>query len=120
MLRRVTIHGIPCVPDAAQQDFKTSHELGFEWHVRQQAAFQRYTDNGVSKTINLPNGASAADGASAYRLAGALGCLGIPPFRDGCKGEQGLNVGVGAKKDKAAAAPPMAAPGSKPRPHSLN
>jgi len=118
--RRGTLHGIPGVPEPAQHIFKTSHEIGFEWHVRHQAAFQRSTDNGVSKTINLPNGASEADVAAAYRLAWELGCLGITVFRDGCKGEQVLNVGVGAKKEKAAAAaPPMAAMVIKPRPHSL-
>src|SRR2546422_10163329 len=106
MLRRVTIHGIPCVPDAAQQDFKTSHEIGFEWHVRHQAAFQRSTDNGVSKTINLPNGASEADVASAYRLAWELRDLGITVVRDGCKGEHVLDRRGGAKKDKAAPHPP--------------
>src|SRR5499426_3885133 len=117
--RRGSLHGIPGVPDDAAQIFKTSHEIGYEWHVRHQAAFQRYTDNGVSKTINLPNGASEADVASAYRLAWELGCLGITVFRDGCKGEQVLNVGVGAKKEKAAAAVPMATTVIKPRPHSL-
>src|SRR5437870_8602783 len=117
--RRGTIHGIPGVPEAAQQVFKTSHEIGFEWHVRHQAAFQRSTDNGVSKTINLPTGASEADVASAYRLALELGCLGLTVFRDGCKGEQVLNVGVGAKKEKPAAATPMAATVLKPRPISL-
>src|SRR5438876_4706167 len=118
--RRGSLHGIPGVPEEAARVFKTSHEIGYEWHVRHQAAFQRSTDNGVSKTINLPNGASEADVASAYRLAWELGCLGITVFRDGCKGEQVLNVGVGAKKDKAApAAPPMAAMVIKPRPHSL-
>src|SRR5262249_16042982 len=100
--RRGTLHGIPGVPDAAQQVFKTSHEIGFEWHVRHPDALPRYTDNGVSKTINLPNNASEADVAAAYRLAWELGCLGITVFRDGCKGEQVLNVGVGAKKEKAA------------------
>jgi ribonucleoside-diphosphate reductase alpha chain len=117
--RRGTIHGIPGVPDTAQQVFKTSHEIGYEWHVRHQAAFQRYTDNGVSKTINLPNGASEADVASAYRLAWELGCLGITVFRDGCKGEQVLNIGVGVKKDKAGPAAPMATMVIKPRPHGL-
>src|SRR5262249_61433385 len=63
--RRGTLHGIPGVPEQAQHVFKTSHEIGFEWHVRHQAAFQRSTDNGVSKTINLPNRASEADGATA-------------------------------------------------------
>src|SRR5216117_2213951 len=107
--RRGTIHGIPGVPEAAQQVFKTSHEIGFEWHVRHQAAFQRSTDNGVSKTINLPNSASEEDVARAYRLAWELGCLGITVFRDGCKGEQVLNVGVAAKKSKSAGAAPMTA-----------
>src|SRR5215467_14235312 len=118
--RRGTLHGIPGVSEDAARVFRIAHDIGFEWHVRHQAAFQRSTDNGVSKTINLPNASSEADVAAAYRLAWELGCLGITVFRDGCKGEQVLNVGVGAKKEKAAAAaPPMAATFIKPRPHSL-
>jgi ribonucleoside-diphosphate reductase alpha chain len=116
--RRGALHGIPGVPEEAASVFKTSHEIGFDWHVRHQAAFQRYTDNGVSKTINLPNDATEEDVASAYRLAWELGCLGITVFRDGCKGEQVLNVGV---KDKTPAAMPSAGPAVvKPRPHSLS
>ena len=102
IVRRGTLHGIPGLPEAANRVFKTSHEIGYEWHVRHQAAFQRSTDNGVSKTINLPNDATEEDVASAYRLAWELGCLGITVFRDGCKGEQVLHVGI---KDKPAAAP---------------
>ncbi len=118
--RRGTIHGIPGVPDRAQHVFKTSHEITHDWHVRHQAAFQRHTDNGVSKTINLPNGATEEDVAKAYQLAWELGCLGITVFRDGCKGEQVLNIGVGAKTDKAGAATPVPGPAVvKPRPHSL-
>src|SRR2546430_1597601 len=93
--RRGSLHGIPGLPENAANVFKASHDIPFEWHVRHQAAFQRYTDNGVSKTINLPNDASEEDVASAYRLAWELGCLGITVFRDGCKGEQVLNVGIG-------------------------
>jgi ribonucleoside-diphosphate reductase alpha chain len=116
--KRGSLHGIPGVPDEAVRVFKTSHEIGFEWHVRHQAAFQRYTDNGVSKTINLPNDSSEEDVASAYRLAWQLGCLGITVFRDGCKGEQVLNVGV---KDKVPAPAPAVGPAVvKPRPHSLS
>src|SRR5512145_1374640 len=105
--RRGSLHGIPGVPERVARVFKTSHEIGFEWHVRHQAAFQRSTDNGVSKTINLPNSASEEDVARAYRLAWELGCLGITVFRDGCKGEQVLNIGVSSKKGKSA---PGAAP----------
>jgi ribonucleoside-diphosphate reductase alpha chain len=118
--RRGSLHDIPGVPEDAARVFRTSHEIGFEWHVRHQAAFQRYTDNGVSKTINLPNEAAESDVAAAYRLAWDLGCLGITVFRDGCKGEQVLNVGV--KKEKTAPAPVVVPSGSaviKPRPHSL-
>ncbi|HXH83618.1 MAG TPA: ribonucleotide reductase N-terminal alpha domain-containing protein, partial [Candidatus Tectomicrobia bacterium] len=114
--RRGTLHGIPGVPDEVARVFKTAHEIPFEWHVRHQAAFQRHTDNGVSKTINLPNDATEEDVASAYRLAWDLGCLGITVFRDGCKGEQVLHVGV---KERAPAAPPGPAV-VKPRPHSLS
>jgi ribonucleoside-diphosphate reductase alpha chain len=118
IVRRGALHGIPGMPERAQEIFKTSHEIGYEWHVRHQAAFQRSTDNGVSKTINLPNQAAEEDVASAYRLAWDLGCLGITVFRDGCKGEQVLNVGIG-KKDKAAA--PAQGPATiKPRPRSLH
>src|SRR5437763_1937526 len=113
--KRGSLHGIPGVPEEAARVFKTSHEIGFEWHVRHQAAFQRYTDNGVSKTINLPNDASEDDVAAAYRLAWDLGCLGITVFRDGCKGEQVLHVGL---KDKAAPSPGPSV--VKPRPPSLS
>src|SRR5881409_1960077 len=118
--KRGSLHGIRGLPEHAAQVFKTSHDIGFEWHVRHQAAFQRSTDNGVSKTINLPNSASEEDVARAYRLAWELGCLGITVFRDGCKGDQVLNVGVSAKKSKSAGFAATAGQAViKPRPRSL-
>jgi ribonucleoside-diphosphate reductase alpha chain len=103
-----------------QRVFVTAHEVPFEWHVRHQGAFQKSTDNGVSKTINLPNSATIDDVARAYLLAWELGCLGITVFRDGCK-EGVLSVGTksgrGDKRGEAAATPPPAV--VKPRPRSL-
>src|SRR5215469_16249435 len=118
--RRGSLHGIPGLPEDAARVFKTSHDVAFEWHVRHQAAFQRYTDNGVSKTINLPNDATEQDVAEAYLLAWREGCLGITVFRDGCKGEQVLNIGLA--DTRLAEGPGTALPDRvvKPRPHSLS
>jgi ribonucleoside-diphosphate reductase alpha chain len=107
------------VPEHAQRVFKTSHEISYDWHVRHQAAYQRHTDNGVSKTINLPNSATDEDIAQAYKLAWELGCLGITVFRDGCKAEQVLNVGLKGKKEAVVPAISGEPAVIKPRPHSL-
>jgi ribonucleoside-diphosphate reductase alpha chain len=117
--RRGVVHGLAGVPEDVQRVFVTAHEVSFEWHVRHQAAFQKSTDNGVSKTINLPNAASPEDVARAYRIAWDLGCLGITVFRDGCK-EGVLHLGTkGVKvREGAVAATPMPAV-VKPRPRSL-
>jgi ribonucleoside-diphosphate reductase alpha chain len=82
------------VPDDIKRVFATAHEIPFEWHVRTQAAFQKNVDNGVSKTINLPNSATLADIEKAFWLAYETECLGVTVFRDGCKGGV-LSVGIG-------------------------
>ncbi|HEY7203804.1 MAG TPA: vitamin B12-dependent ribonucleotide reductase [Methylomirabilota bacterium] len=113
--RRGSLAGVAGVPDAVRAVFKTAHEIDAVWHVRHQAAFQKYTDNGVSKTINLRESATEEDVAAAYRLAWDLGCLGITIFRDGSKGRQVLNVGL---RGEGHASEPTQR-GVKPRPHSL-
>jgi ribonucleoside-diphosphate reductase alpha chain len=122
-----SVHSVAGVPEDVQRVFVTSHEIAPEWHVRTQAAFQRYTDNGVSKTINLPNSASRSEVEDAYNLAWDLGCLGITVFRDGCKGAQVLNIGLDeqneqgeqATVERATQAALPGLPAIKPRPRKL-
>jgi len=117
---RGTVRGLAGIPEEIQRVFVTAHEIDPEWHVRMQAAFQKYTDNGVSKTINLPHSATEEDVAKAYLLAYELGCIGITIFRDGCKGDQVLHVGT-KKKDEAKAEPTAEAGiGIEPRPEALH
>lgn len=88
------ISGLDGIPDDVKQVFIIAHEIKPEWHVRIQAAFQKNTDNGVSKTINLPASATLTDVEKVYWLAYETGCLGITVFRDGCKSGV-LSVGIG-------------------------
>jgi len=88
-----SIKGIREIPEDVRRIYRTALEIAPEWHVRLQAAFQKHSDNGVSKTVNLPFEATPDDVASAYRLAGELGCKGITVYRDRCRSSQVLNIG---------------------------
>ncbi len=92
-----SVQGIDQVPNYWQEIFVTSHGISPEWHVRMQAAFQEYSDSAVSKTINLPTEATAAEIKEAYLLAYRLNCKGITVYRDGCRPDQVLNVGKSTK-----------------------
>ncbi|HUG38695.1 MAG TPA: ribonucleotide reductase N-terminal alpha domain-containing protein [Candidatus Limnocylindrales bacterium] len=116
VVRHGSVQAIAGVDESVKAVFKTAHEIDFTWHVRHQAAFQQHTDNGVSKTINLPETATEEDVAHAYLLAWREGCLGITVFRDGCKGTQVLNVGLRGEGGRRGTSLER---GVKPRPHSL-
>jgi ribonucleoside-diphosphate reductase alpha chain len=88
------IDGLPGVPKDVKEIYKVSHEINWEWHVKMQAAWQKYIDAAVSKTINLSHEATPDDIREAYMLAYQTDCKGITVYRDGSKAKQVLNVGV--------------------------
>jgi len=93
IVRAGTVRGFKEVPEDVRSVFVTAHEVPLEWHIRMQAAFQKYIENAVSKTVNLPYNATIGDVEKVFRLAYDLKCKGVTVYRYGSKGSQVLNLG---------------------------
>lgn len=89
--KKGTIQHIRSIPKKIKQIFVTAHDIPPSWHIRMQAAFQKYTDNAVSKTVNLAHNAKQKDVKDAFWLAYKLKCKGITVYRYGSKSNQVLS-----------------------------
>lgn len=92
-----TLEDFTEIPTEFKRIFVTAHQIKPEWHIRMQAAFQKFTDNAVSKTVNFREKASVEEVASVYQLAYQLGCKGVTVYRDGSIANQPMQKGVKAQ-----------------------
>jgi ribonucleoside-diphosphate reductase alpha chain len=89
-----TLRDLPDVPQTIKELFITAFEIPPTWHIKVQAAFQEYTDNAVSKTINFPRDATKDEVKEAFLTAYQEGCKGITIYRSGSKPSQVLACGT--------------------------
>lgn len=89
-----SLHKIFGIPKRIRDIFVTSHDIEPRWHINLQAAFQKFTDNAVSKTVNFRKEATMADVDEVYRLAFDLNCKGVTVYRDGSRENQVITTGT--------------------------
>jgi len=97
------LRDLEAVPEDIKTVFVTSHDISPEWHVRMQAAFQKFTDSAVSKTVNFPHEAKPEDVAKVYLMAHRERLKGITIYRDRSRASQVLTIGEGDKKTEGPA-----------------
>ncbi|MBI4143328.1 adenosylcobalamin-dependent ribonucleoside-diphosphate reductase, partial [Candidatus Woesearchaeota archaeon] len=96
--REGSVKNIDEIPDKIKKIFVVGSDIAPEWHVRMQAAFQKYVDNGISKTVTLPKDASVEDVEKIYTMAFELGCKGISVYRFGSR--EGQVIYLSSKRDE--------------------
>ncbi|MBI4823787.1 MAG: vitamin B12-dependent ribonucleotide reductase [Nitrospirae bacterium] len=113
-----SIHKFKEIPEDIKSFFVTAHDITPLEHIKMQAAFQKYTDNAVSKTVNFPNDATKKDVENVYLLSYRLGCKGVTVYRDGSREEQVLTKGSVTPASIGAVTPTKIVP--RKRPEVLN
>ena len=98
-----SVKGLDEIPEDTQRLFVTAHDIEPVWHIKMQAAFQKFTHNAVSKTVNLPSDATVDDVYKIYLLAYESGCKGLTVYRDNSREEQVLNKTAKPDEEKKTA-----------------
>jgi len=114
-----SIQNIEGIPEDVKRIFVTAHDISPEWHVRMQAAFQKYVHNATSKTINFPHHAGVEEVRKAYLMAYESGCKGITIYRDRSREEQVLNIGSPEQKQEKKTLEPKREILPRPRPEVI-
>lgn len=91
-----TVQELESIPEDVRRLFVTAHDITPLWHVHMQAAFQRHTDNAVSKTVNFARTATETDVEEVFREAFRTQCKGVTIYRDGSREGQVLSIGGAA------------------------
>jgi ribonucleoside-diphosphate reductase alpha chain len=114
-----SLHKIYGIPRRIRDVFVTAHDIEPRVHVAIQGAFQKYTDNAVSKTVNFRNDATVTDVEEVFRFAYDLNCKGVTVYRDGSRKNQVITAGTGGSSAAKTEAAPAGIPGTlhpRPRP----